>query len=553
MSSSTLSAKASRLWQFHGGLHLPDHKAVSLQQPVVEVAVANTLSIPLLQHIGEMPELLVKAGEHVKKGQLLADASAYISAAVHAPTSGVIREISPKITTHPSGLRSPCIIIDSDGKDEWTSELPKPLQPFTDFSTAELGARIRWAGIVGLGGATFPSSVKLNPGNDKKIDTLIVNGAECEPYITCDDMLMQTRAADIVGGIQIVMHLLSVEHCLIGIEDNKPLAIQAMQAAIDETGIDAIQLIKIPTLYPSGGEKQLIHILTGKEVPSHGLPADIGIVCMNVGTLAAIDDAITRSRPLISRLVTVTGEGIKRPGNYHVANGTPISHLIAAAGGLNGQVEEMILGGPMMGYALKSDAIPLTKGANCILLMSAAENPHHSAAKACIRCGKCADVCPVQLLPQQLYWFSKARDFDKAQDFNLFDCIECGCCSHVCPSHIPLVQYYRYAKTEIWAKEEEKRKSDHARQRHQFREARLKRIEAEKKARLRKSKEALEKKAGNKAAADPKKAAIEAAMKRAAEKKKQLQQAGKMPANTDNLSAAQQQQIDAARQRRQEH
>ena len=540
------------LWHFHGGLHIDDHKAVSLQQPLKALSLPDILVVPLQQHIGEIPDLLVKAGDQVKKGQLIADPGSYISAALHAPTSGTVVDIAERVITHPSGLTSPCVIIQPDGKDEWFAGLPEPLD-YQTCSPAELGQRIRWAGIVGLGGATFPSSVKLNPGPDKTIKTLIINGAECEPYITCDDMLMQTRAADIISGIKIVMHMLSAEECLIGVEDNKPLAIQALQQALEADADARIEVVRIPTIYPSGGEKQLIRILTGKEVPSHGLPANIGIVCHNVATIVAIDDAIKRGKPLISRIVTVTGAGIRQPGNYEVINGTPIGHLINQAGGLNADADRMILGGPMMGHTLKNEQIPLTKGANCILLTTKQEIPPTSAPVACIRCGKCAEVCPVQLLPQQLYWFAKARDLDKAQDYNLFDCIECGCCSHVCPSHIPLVQYYRYAKTEIWTKEEEKRKSDHARQRHEFRQARLERLEAEKKARLRKSKEALEKKksaGSDDKAVDPKKAAIEAAMKRAAEKKKKLQEAGQAPANTSNLTEDQLKQIEAAEKRR---
>jgi len=538
-----------KLWHFHGGLHIDDHKDMSLQRPLRDAQIPDRLVIPLHQHIGELPVLKVKIGDRVLKGQLIAEAEQYVSANIHAPSSGTVIEVGEHAISHPSGLKSVCITLETDGKDEWSNELPEPMTDYQNFSTSELGQRIRWAGIVGMGGATCPSSVKLNPGPGKKINTLIVNGAECEPYISCDDSLMQNHADNIIEGIQIVMHMLSAKNCLVGIEDNKPKALQSMQSAVEKSGNNQIEIISIPTIYPSGGEKQLIQILTGKEVPSHGLPADIGIVCHNVGTLEAIYEAVILGRPSISRLVTVTGQGVKEPGNFRVANGTSIANLVAQAGGYTADADRLIQGGPMMGYTLYDDDIPLTKGANCVLVTTAEEIPSNTPAIPCIRCGRCAEACPVELLPQQLYWHARSRDFDKTQDFNLFDCIECGCCSHVCPSHIPLVQYYRYAKTEIWTKEEEKRKSDIARQRHEFRQARLERIEAEKKARLRKKKEDLENKKTSDTK-DPKKAAIEAAMKRAAEKKQKMQESGVKPANTEALTTAQQKQIDEADKRR---
>jgi len=422
------------------------------------------------------------------------------------------------------------------------------MQPFIDYSAADLRERIRWAGIVGLGGATFPSGVKLNPGPDKTINTLIVNGAECEPYITCDDSLMQNHATDIIQGIQITMHILSAGQCLIGIEDNKPGAIARMQQAVEATGADNIRIITVPTIYPSGGEKQLIKILTGREVPRHGLPADIGLVCLNVATLAAINDAVSNGRPLISRIVTVTGQGVQKPRNIRARIGTPVSDLIEYAGGYSDNVEKLILGGPMMGFTLESEQVPVTEGSNCILVTTREEIPASSPAVACIRCGKCADVCPANLLPQQLYWYARAKDLDKVQDYDLFDCIECGCCSHVCPSHIPLVQYYRFAKTQVWTKEEEKRKADIARRRHEFRDARFARLQAEKQARLRRKKEVLENK--TQPDSDPKKAAIAAAMQRVADKKLKMKATGTEPANTQDLTQEQQQQIDAADKRR---
>jgi electron transport complex protein RnfC len=512
-----VSASATRIQDFHGGLHLPDHKAESTGRPIGRVALPPRLILPLQQHIGSAAEPTVAVGEQVGKGQLIARATDYVSAPVHAPTSGTIAAIANLPVPHPSGLEAPCIVLDSDGRDSW-AELPPPLADYRELDRADLRERIRWAGVVGLGGAAFPTSVKVNPGADRTIHTLIVNGAECEPYITCDDLLMRAHADRVVAGIDILKYLVGAQDCLVGIEDNKPEAIAAMRAAIAAAG-GAAEVVVVPTKYPSGGEKQLIHLLTGKEVPVHAIPAEIGIVCQNVGTAAAVAEAVLEGRPLISRLVTVTGAGIAAPQNFEVPIGTPVAALIAAAGGYTAAAQRLILGGPMMGFALRDDAVPVTKAANCLLVASAAEAPAPDAAGPCIRCGECARVCPMQLLPQQLYWHARAKDLDKAQDYHLFDCIECGCCSYVCPAHIPLVQYYRYAKTETWTQEREKRKSDLARQRHEARVARLARLEAERKAKLRKKKEALEEQPAGAAASDPKKAAIEAAMRRVAAKK----------------------------------
>ncbi|MEA3303544.1 MAG: electron transport complex subunit RsxC [Pseudomonadota bacterium] len=500
---------------FHGGIHMPDHKAESTTQPVAAVKIPPRLVLPLQQHIGAPAKAMVSVGEHVLKGQLIAAASGRVSAPIHAPTSGVIAEISDHLVPHSSGLSASCITIDTDGRDEW-AELPPPIDDFASTDKAVLIERIREAGIVGLGGATFPSSIKMEARNNS-IDTLIINAAECEPYITCDDMLMREQAEQIVSGIHIIRHILGVKRCLIGIEDNKPEAIKSMRAAVAAASLQNTGVVSVPTLYPSGGERQLTLLLTGKEVPSHGIPANIGIVCHNVGTVYAIADAVLKGRPLISRIVTLTGEGVAQPQNVYSLIGTSAGELIAQAGGYTEKANQLICGGPMMGFSMPTDEVPVTKAVNCLLVASEQDCPPPEPATACIRCGKCAEACPAQLLPQQLYWHSRSRNFDKAQDYHLFDCIECGCCSHVCPSHIQLVHYYRFAKTQIWSKEKEKSKADHARQRHEARVARLERIAAERKARMRKKKAALKSKKGGGESA--KKAAIAAAVKRAAAKK----------------------------------
>ncbi|WP_295539353.1 electron transport complex subunit RsxC [uncultured Thiohalocapsa sp.] len=526
---SVLNPHRERLWHFHGGIHLPDEKALSNAGASVAAPLPTQLVVALQQHIGAPSAPCVSVGDRVKKGQVLANPRGYVSAPVHAPSSGTVVALEPRQVPHPSGLAAPCVVIATDGADAW-GELPAPLPDFEQHDPAELRERIRQSGIVGMGGASFPSSVKLNPGPDQPIHTLVINGAECEPYITCDDLLMRERAADIVDGIRVMLHILGTQRCLVGIEDNKPEALAAMRRAAQRANAqDAvagrIKVREIPTLYPSGGEKQLIKILTGKEVPSHGIPAQIGIVCQNVGTACAVADAVLRGRPLIERYVTVTGRAVGKPQNYRVRIGTPAADLVAASGGYTVEPEKLVIGGPMMGFRIDSDAVPITKAANCILALTKAESPDPGAPQPCIRCGRCAEVCPANLLPQQLYWHARAKDLDKVQDYNLFDCIECGCCAVVCPSHIPLVQYYRYAKTESWAREREKRAAEHARERHAAKEARLERQERERKARMRKKQEAVAPKGGRD---DAKQAAIEAARERAAAKKR-VAQAGAAP------------------------
>ena len=553
MQSVHLRARQRKLWHFHGGVHLPDEKALSNQQPVEPAALPRQLIIPIQQHIGVPAQPCVAVGDRVLKGQVIAQAHGYVSATIHASSSGTVIAIEEHPIPHPSGLSALCIRIDTDGQDTWTA-LPAPMSDFEQHDRSEIRERIRWAGVVGLGGASFPTSVKLNPGSDNPIKTLVINGAECEPYITCDDLLMRERSTRILDGIRIIRYLLRIETCLIGIEDNKPEAIAAIELAVAEAGLrEWIDVVAIPTLYPSGGEKQLIQILTGKEVPSNGIPAHIGILCQNVGSCAAIADAVLDGRPLISRFVTISGRGIAAPRNLDVRIGTPVAELTERCGGTSGDVRALICGGPMMGFAVSSERIPVTKATNCFLALTNEETADPDGAMACIRCGRCADVCPASLLPQQLYWYARAKDMDKVQDYDLFDCIECGCCAHVCPSHIPLVQYYRYAKTESWSREQDRRKADHARERHEARQARIERLERERQAKLRRKKEALNSRTtatGSTGTDDPKKAAIEAARKRAAAKKAAIAEKGIAPKNTANLSPAQQRQVDAADARR---
>ncbi len=505
------------LFDFPGGLYLDDHKAASVNIPVQQVALPEILRLPLHQHTGSTAQPVVKPGDKVLKGQIIAEAQDLISAHIHAPTSGYVTEIAKHAVPHPSCLHAPCIVLATDGADQWSAELPEPIPAYRHTDPEVLRLRLRWAGVVGLGGAVFPTCVKTRAADSGEINTLIINAAECEPYITCDDMIMREQAADILDGVDILQYIIKAEQVLIGIEDNKPEAIAALQAERDKRQSDDIKLVTIPAKYPSGGEKQLIQLLTGKQTPSGGRPSDIGVLCQNVATCTAIADAILRGHPLINRIVTLTGEGITQPGNYHVPMGMSVRELINQTGGYKSEAYRLVMGGPMMGFSLPDDDVPITKGSNCFIVASPDEMPAPQPAQPCIRCGECAKVCPALLLPQQLYWHAQARDLEKVQAYHLFDCIECGCCAHVCPSHIPLVQYYRYAKTEIRMAKQEKVKSEIARQRFDSRTARLQRLAAERKARLRKRKEELNAKSPDN---DAKKAAIAAAMQRVNARKK---------------------------------
>ncbi len=471
-----------KLWQFHGGVHLNGYKELSCDVPIAPAHIPQYLILPLQQHIGEPTKPVVKVGDKVLKGQIIAecrmqDCSMLMSAPIHASSSGTVVSIETHHVPHPSGLKASCIIIETDGEDRWID-----LQPITNYETLSsevVRGYVAKAGIVGLGGAGFPSHIKLRPGD---IEILIINGAECEPYITCDDRLMREYPQDIIAGAQILRHILGdIKQCFIGVEDNKPQAYDALlQAARGQN----IEVIKVPTLYPTGGERQLIKVLTNKEIGRGQLPADKGIIVHNIETTRAVYRAVTQGKPLISRVVTITGDGIKTPSNLEVLLGTPMNALIEQCGKTS-SATKLIMGGTMMGLSLPTDEMPVVKTTNCLLSLTNQEASQSNPVMPCIRCGACASACPINLLPQQLYWYVKAKDFEKVQDYALFDCIECGCCSYVCPSHIPLISYYRYAKAEIRAQQTEKQKSDIARQRHEFKKFRLEREKAEKAARHR--------------------------------------------------------------------
>ncbi|HEY9119870.1 MAG TPA: electron transport complex subunit RsxC, partial [Marinobacter sp.] len=463
---------------FAGGIHPAENKYISTTHPITKAGVPPLLVLPLQQHIGEPAEPCVAIGERVLKGQKVADITGGMGVPVHAPTSGTIESISLQPVPHPSGMSDWCITLRPDGQDEWITL--SPIASYREQDRETILGLIREAGISGMGGAGFPTNIKLRPPKDRKVNTLILNGAECEPYITADDMAMREKSDEILAGLRIMAWILRPERCVIAVEDNKPEAVAALRKAAEGT---QTEIVVIPTKYPSGGEKQLIQILTGMEVPSGGIPADIGVMCQNVGTAIAVSAAIFRGEPLISRVTTVSGRAVADPGNFDVLIGTPIDYLLSRAGLDQDALHRLVLGGPMMGYTLDTPAVPVVKTTNCVIAATEEELPDPAPEQPCIRCAACAEVCPMELLPQQLFWYSKAGELDKAEHLNLFDCIECGICSYVCPSSIPLVQYYRAAKGEIRVQQAEQLKADRARERFEARQARLEREQQEKEQR----------------------------------------------------------------------
>lgn len=532
----------SGIFKFHGGVHPPENKTISTQLPIGALPIPQQIVLPLRQHIGNIPKVKVAVGDHVLKGQLLAEAEGSVSAAIHASTSGTVVAIEDRVIPHPSGLPDHCMVIQPDGKDTWIERKP---QDWRHADRKTLLASLRLSGIVGMGGATFPTQVKLRADGKNAVHTLVINAAECEPYITCDDLLMRERADQIVKGIEIAQFLLGAENVIIGIEDNKPEAAEAMRAATQNH--DHFQVKVVPTLYPSGDARRLVYLVLGREIPHDKRSTEVGVQVFNVATVLALHRFFDFGEPAVSRIVSMTGN-VVRPQNFEVLFGTPLEHLIQAAGGLKPNTTHIIMGGPMMGFDLPSRDVPITKAANCMIAASPDLFAPPPPAMPCIRCARCADACPVSLQPQELYWFAKSDNFEKARDYQLFDCIECGACSYVCPSHIPLVQYYRYAKSEIIAIDKAKEAADIARERN---EARIARIEREKQERTAKhaeraqgAKQEAAKPEVAKAEAvattdDAAKAAKQAAIAAAIERAKAAKAAaGDAPKNVDNAPAS---------------
>lgn len=485
-----------RLFNFRGGVHPDGHKQVTACKTIIELPTPEFLYVPVQQHIGAPAEPEVSVGEKVLKGQLLAHSQGSVSAPVHAPTSGEVYAIESHTAPHPSGLPVLTIVIKTDGEDRWATTV-SPIDPF-QLSADEIALRVGAAGVVGMGGATFPSAVKLNLRNHYNIHTLVINGAECEPYLTCDDRLMRERSEQIIDGIRIIQKALGANKVIVVIEDNKDIALAEMKAAAE--AFTEISIAKVPTRYPMGSEKHLIYAVTGKEVPARALSADIGMIVHNVGTAYAVHQAIRYGRPLVSRVVTVSGDAIEEPRNIEVLIGTRVSELIKFCGGYKEQPSRLLVGGPMMGQTIPHEDVPIVKGTGGIVALTK-EQVAEQLARPCIRCASCVSACPCGLLPLELASRSRKGDFDGAINYGLMDCVSCGSCAYVCPSNIPLVQYFNYAKGKVAHKQ---RTQNKAAENKRLAEQRIARLEKEKqeKARIaaeRKAKRAAEKAAKQKA------------------------------------------------------
>ena len=468
--SSEVHTKFNReLHSFPGGLELKTYKELTNDKESFITPLPDKIILPLQQHIGSPSQAIVKIGDAVLKGQKIAQASGYVSVPVHASTSGKIIDISTCPAPQDQSIQTPCIIIEPDGEDTWFDI--EPVEDYLSIDPEKLQRLICDAGIVGMGGAGFPAHVKLNEGTATAVDTLIINGVECEPYISCDDRIIREKANYIVSGTRMLQHAIQAKQCVIAVEEDMPEAFVALHEFINDN--DDIELVKVPTRYPAGGEKQLIKVLTGKEIPSGGLPIHIGIVMHNVGTAAAAFRAVTRGEPLLSRYITVSGD-IENPRNLQVLLGTPVKHCLEQVAYQQRDNEIVIMGGPMMGQHIHDISVPVIKTTNSILVTSEFS---HRKEKPCIGCGDCVDVCPAKLLPQELFAYARAKDLDQVRALHLFDCIECGCCAYICPSNIPLVKFYRQAKNDVTTYEKKQAGSEHARHRFEARNERLDRIE----------------------------------------------------------------------------
>jgi electron transport complex protein RnfC len=428
---------------FKGGIHPSDKKELAANSPITDAKTPKIVIIPLSQHIGAPCNPVVTIGQEVKKGQVVGEPSAFVSSPVHSSVSGKVVAIGE--FPNAMGRMINSVVIENDGKEEWTTLKDNP--DFMTLSPEELKDKVKAAGIVGMGGAAFPTSVKLSPPKEKKIDAVLINGAECEPYLTADYRLMIEKPQEVVAGLKVLMKILGVQKGYIGIEDNKPEAIAKMKEAA--AGDPDISVITCEVKYPQGAEKMLIKAVLGREVPPRALPMDVGVVVQNVGTALAIYDAARFGKPLIERVVTVTGEGIRQPKNLMVRVGTKVGDLIEECGGFSKGVGKVISGGPMMGFALASLDIAVTKGTSGILVMPEEIVAHAEEFKPCMRCGRCIDICPMGLMPSMLSVLSERGFYEEAKEYNLFDCFECGSCAFVCPSKRPIVQLVRLAKSMV--------------------------------------------------------------------------------------------------------
>jgi electron transport complex protein RnfC len=483
--------------RFPGGLRLDPRKLAS-STAIKPLPLPARLAVPLLQHIGEPATACVVAGDTVRRGQRIGEASGPLSAHVHAPAGGTVLAVDDRPIGHPSGRALPCVLI-ATGGDQALDGLP----PQPDWATqppALIGARLREAGVVGLGGAVFPTDLKL-AAPDVPVRLLIVNGAECEPWIACDDALLRERADQVLDGAAILGHALAAARTVIAVEDRMVEAAAAIRAALaGDPARPGTELVLVPTRYPQGGERQLIRTLTGAEIGAGTVPREQGVVCINVGTAVASWRAVVLGEPVTERIISVTGSGVAAPCNVQAPLGAAVADLVAAAGGYLPQAQRLVLGGPMMGTALADDQVPVGKAVNCVLVLAAAELRGRGPELPCIRCGECARVCPARLLPQQLHAHIQAGQWARTQQLGLWDCIECGLCAFVCPSRIPLVESFRHGKGELAFQAGERERAQASRGQFEARGARLARIEDERQAKLLAREQALTASAAVKAA-----------------------------------------------------
>lgn len=464
-----------KLFKIRGGVHPDDRKGLSAHRPIEVLPMPPRLHIPLQQHIGAPAEPLVRRGDRVRKGQLLARSQGAISAPVHAPTSGRILGVGGYPAHHPSGLSVRTVTLEPDGEETWIEDLNPAPDPFA-LTAEEIARRVAEAGIVGMGGATFPSAVKLDLRKRYRLHTLVINGAECEPYLTCDDRLMREHPAELLEGIRLMARALEVQRILIAIENNKPEALAAMGEAA--TGFEEVRVVGLPARYPMGSEKHLVQTLTGRETPARGLTAEIGVVVHNVATALAVQEALRHGKPLISRIMTVSGGAVRQPRNLRVLLGTPLSHLIDYCDGFKEPPARLVSGGPMMGQPLPGTKVPAVKGSNGLLALTEAEL-HSATEMPCIRCASCVGACPCGLVPLEMAAQIRAGGLDASLKLGLLDCIGCGSCSYVCPAHIPLLQYFNHAKGELAARQRAQQKQGETKR---LAEARTQRMEAIKRA-----------------------------------------------------------------------
>jgi electron transport complex protein RnfC len=468
---------------FAGGVH-PDSKKITASMPIKNCPIAPLYIVPLKQHIGEACSPLVAVGDRVLRGQKIAKSEGYVSVPIHAPTSGKVVNVEERQIPHPSGMGMMSIVIESDGEDQRDDSL-KPITNWQQVDPAILRERARVCGLAGLGGAVFPTFIKLVKDKRFPIETLILNGAECEPYLTNDHRLMLEHSEEMLTGMAIIMHMVGAKSGIIAIEDNKAdVAVVMREALARRSDMDNVRVVVLPTLYPQGSEKQLIYSLTGKEVAAGQLPFHVGVLCQNVGTTKALYDAVVLGQPLTERIVTVSGDAIPNPANLRVRIGTPMRFVFNQCGLDEFEQVRILLGGPMMGERLSHPDVPVIKSSTGLLIMSNDSFMQaHAVEQPCIRCGHCSEACPSHLIPNMLADFCRSDQFDKAENFQIFDCIECGCCSYVCPANVPLVHYFRYGKGQLALQRREQEFAEASRMRSAARDARLAREEAAKAAR----------------------------------------------------------------------